>query len=84
MIFILMGFITQAQEIKIWNKVLNINIILQQNGSEDSVYLSIDRKENKWLSRNVNIKTVNYWNNAKIEIIAGCCKKNLLTINEFF
>lgn len=79
-----MGFITQAQEIKIWNKVLNINIILQQNGSEDSVYLSIDRKENKWLSRNVNIKTVNYWNNAKIEIIAGCCKKNLLTINEFF
>ncbi|MDR6545377.1 hypothetical protein J2810_001424 [Chryseobacterium rhizosphaerae] len=45
MIFILMGFITQAQEIKIWNKVLNINIILQQNGSEDSVYLSIDRKE---------------------------------------
>ncbi|CAH0233373.1 hypothetical protein SRABI04_02792 [Chryseobacterium sp. Bi04] len=58
MIFILMGFVAQAQEIKIWNKVLNANIILQQKVSDDSVCLSIDKKENKWLNRSVNIKTV--------------------------
>ncbi|MCQ9638763.1 hypothetical protein MP478_05120 [Chryseobacterium sp. WG14] len=36
------------------------------------------------MKRSVNIKTVNYWNNAKIEITAGCCKKNLLIIKRTF
>ncbi|KAB1229571.1 hypothetical protein [Chryseobacterium viscerum] len=84
LIFILMGIITNAQEVNIWNKALNKNIILHQKVSEDSVYLSIDRRENKWLGKNVHVKTVNYWNNAPIEVTADCCKKNLLIIKRTF
>ncbi|PWN59754.1 hypothetical protein C1634_017160 [Chryseobacterium viscerum] len=79
-----MGIVTNAQEVKIWNKALNKNIILHQKVSEDSVYLSIDRRENKWLGKNIHVKTVNYWNNAPIEVTADCCKKNLLIIKRTF
>jgi hypothetical protein len=84
LIFVLLGVFVIAQEIKIWNKVLNTNIILHQKVNEDSIYLSINKKENNWLARNVNIKTVNYWNNADIEITADCRKKNLLIIKRTF
>jgi len=84
LVFILIGIITNAQEIKIWNKALNTNIIIHQQVREDSVYLSIDKKDNKWLGKNLNIKTVNYWNNAPIEVTADCCKKNFLIIKRTF
>ncbi len=83
-IFILIGIVTNAQEIKIWNKALNTNIIIHQQVREDSVYLSIDKKDNKWLGKNVNIKTANYWNNAPIEVTVDCCKKNFLIIKRTF
>ncbi|PWN68983.1 hypothetical protein C1631_013000 [Chryseobacterium phosphatilyticum] len=84
LIFVLIGILTNGQEIKIWNKPLNINIIINQQVREDSVYLSIEKKDNKWLGRNVNIKTVNYWSNAPIEVTADCCKKNFLIIKRMF
>ncbi len=58
LIFILIVFFTNAQDIKIWNNTLNTSIVLHQKVDLDSVYLSIDKKENKWLGENVNIKTV--------------------------
>lgn len=73
-----------AQEVKFWNKTLKTNIIIYQKVSNDSTYLSIDKKENKWLGSNVNIKTVNYWNNASIEISSNCCKKNILIMKRTF
>lgn len=82
--FILSGIVTQAQEIKIWNKVLKEHIVVHQKANDDSTSLSIDRRENKWLGRNVNIKTVNYWNNAPIEVTADCCRENLLIIKRTF
>jgi hypothetical protein len=82
--FILMGIMINAQEINIWNKALNTSIILHQKVGVDSIYLLIDRKENKWLGRNVDVKTVNYWNDAPIEVTADCCKKNLLIIKRTF
>ncbi|WP_105702917.1 hypothetical protein [Chryseobacterium sp. MYb7] len=84
LIFLLMGIVNKAQEIKIWNKALNTNIIIHQQVREDSVYLSIDKKDNKWLGKNLNIKKVNYWNNAPIEVTADCCKKNFLIIKRTF
>ncbi|WP_288446876.1 hypothetical protein [uncultured Chryseobacterium sp.] len=84
LIFLLMGIANKAQEIKIWNKALNTNIIIHQQVREDSVYLSIDKKDNKWLGKNLNIKTVNYWNNAPIEVTDDCCKKNFLIIKRTF
>lgn len=84
LIFILIGFFTNAQDIKIWNNTLNTSIVLHQKVDLDSVYLSIDKKENKWLGRNVKVKTVNYWSNAEIEITADCCKKSLLIIKRTF
>ncbi|MBE4949722.1 hypothetical protein [Chryseobacterium culicis] len=84
LIFLLIGIANNAQEIKIWNKALNTNIIIHQQVREDSVYLSIDKKDNKWLGKNLNIKTVNYWNNAPIEVTADCCKKNFLIIKRTF
>lgn len=83
-IFILFGILANAQEIKIFSKILNSNIIVHQKVEADSVYLSIDKKENKWLGKNVNIKTVNYWSNAEIEVNVDCCKKNLLIIKRTF
>jgi hypothetical protein len=79
-----MGIVNKAQEIKIWNKALNTNIIIHQQVREDSVYLSIDKKDNKWLGKNLNIKKVNYWNNAPIEVTADYCKKNFLIIKRTF
>lgn len=38
LIFLLMGIANKAQEIKIWNKALNTNIIIHQQMREDSVY----------------------------------------------
>ncbi|AKK71411.1 hypothetical protein OK18_01045 [Chryseobacterium gallinarum] len=83
LIFILIGIITNAQKIQIWNKKLNTNIILHQKVSNDSTWLLIDKKENKWLGKDVNIKTVNYWNNAPIDITANC-KTNILVIKRTF
>ncbi|WP_284463960.1 hypothetical protein [Chryseobacterium sp.] len=73
-----------AQEVKFWNKTLKTNIIIHQKVTDDSTYLFIDKKENKWLGSNVNIKTVNYWINASIDISADCCKKNILIIKRTF
>lgn len=84
LICLLMGIATNAQEIKIWNKALNTSVVIYQKVSEDSIYLSINKKDNKWLGKNVNIKTVNYWNNAPIEVIVDCCKKNFLIIKRTF
>ncbi|WP_162926156.1 hypothetical protein [Chryseobacterium aurantiacum] len=69
---------------KIWNNILKTNIIIHQKVTGDSASLFIDKKENKWLGKNVNIKTVNYWNNASIDISADCCKKNVLIIKRTF
>ncbi|MGH1515987.1 hypothetical protein [Chryseobacterium sp. JK1] len=82
--FILIGIFTNAQDIKIWNKTLKTNIVAHQKVGSDSVYLSIDKMDNEWLGRNVNVKTVNYWNNASIEVTADCCKKNVLIIKRTF
>lgn len=82
--FILSSILIQAQEIKIWNKTLKKHIIVYQKVSHESISLSIDRNENKWLGRNVNTKTANYWNNAPIEVAADCCNKNLLIIKRTF
>ncbi|WP_276877844.1 hypothetical protein [Chryseobacterium joostei] len=73
-----------AQEVGFWNKILKTNIIIHQKVTDDSTYVFIDKKENKWLGSNVNIKTVNYWNNASIDISADCCKKNILIIKRTF
>ncbi|AZB01907.1 hypothetical protein EG359_20950 [Chryseobacterium joostei] len=47
-----------AQDVKFWNKTLKTNIIIHQKVTDDSTYVFIDKKENKWLGKNVNIKTV--------------------------
>ena len=73
-----------AQEVKFWNKTLKTNIIIHQKVTDDSTYLFIDKKENKWLGKNVDIKTVNYWNNASIDISADYCKKSTLIIKRTF
>lgn len=84
-IFILLGTISiNAQKIEIWNEHLNAKIILHQKVSNDSVYLTIDKKENLWLGKNVDLKTINYWINAPIEVTANCSKKNTLTITRAF
>lgn len=83
-IFILIGALAHAQEVTIWNKVLKTNIIVHQKVTDDSTFLSIDRKENKWLGKNISIKTVNYWSQAPIEVTADCCGKNTLTIKRTF
>lgn len=82
--FILSSISIHAQKIKIWNKILHDSLIIHQKVTDDSTFLSIDRKENKWLAQNVNIKTVNYWNNAPIEVTADCCKKDMLVIKRTF
>ena len=83
-LLILGSILTHAQEMKIWNKELGTNVMVHQKVSDDGTFLSIDRKENRWLGKNVNIKTVNYWNNAPIEITADCCRKNVLIIKRTF
>ncbi|WP_353146586.1 hypothetical protein [Chryseobacterium sp.] len=83
LIFVLVGIISNAQKVEIWNKRLNTYIILHQKVSNDSTWLFINKKENKWLAKDVNIKTVNYWNNAPINITAGC-KRNILVIKRTF
>ncbi|WP_123945793.1 hypothetical protein [Chryseobacterium sp. G0186] len=60
------------------------NILVHQKVSDDSTYLSINKKENKWLGKSVNIKTFNYWHNASIDISVDCCKKNILIIKRTF
>ncbi|WET49225.1 hypothetical protein PYS58_22160 [Chryseobacterium indologenes] len=84
LVFILLSILTKAQNIKIWIKKLDANIILHQEITNDSTFLSIDRKENKWLGKNISIKTVNYWSQAPIEFTADCCGKNTLTIKRTF
>ncbi|MFP3835173.1 hypothetical protein [Chryseobacterium sp. SIMBA_028] len=81
---ILISVFFNAQEVKIWNNILKTNIIIYQKVTDDSTYLFINKKENKWLGKNVNIKTVNYWNNSSIDISADCCKKNALIIKRTF
>lgn len=84
-IFILLGGIfINAQKIEIWNKDLNSKIVLHQKVNNDSVHLYIDKKENKWLGKSANFKTINYWMDAQIEITAHCCKKNVLIIKRTF
>ncbi|MBP2615798.1 hypothetical protein [Chryseobacterium jejuense] len=83
-IFMFMGVLANAQEIKIWDKTLKANIIAHQKVTDDSTFLSIDRKENKWLAQNVNIKTVNYWSRAPIEVTSDGCGKNTLIIKRTF
>lgn len=83
-VFIFMGVLTHAQEVNIWNKVLKANIVIHQKVTDDSTFISIDKKENKWLGKNVSIKTVNYWSQAPIEITADCCGKNTLIIKRSF
>ncbi|MGE8432103.1 MAG: hypothetical protein ACN6N9_05950 [Chryseobacterium joostei] len=80
----LISILFNAQEVKIWNEILKTNIIIHQKVTDDSTYVFIGKKENKWLGSNVNIKTVNYWNNASIDISADCCKKNILIIKRTF
>ncbi|MET3036124.1 hypothetical protein ABXT08_08485 [Chryseobacterium sp. NRRL B-14859] len=83
LIFVLVGIISNAQKVEIWNKRLNTYIILHQKVSNDSTWLFINKKENKWLAKDVNIKTVNYWNSAPINITADC-KRNILVIKRTF
>lgn len=84
LIFTLLGILINAQKIEIWNKTLNASIILHQKISEDSIRLIINKKENKWLEKNVNIITVNYWNNAKIEFASNCCRNDIFIIKRTF
>lgn len=84
LVLILLSVLMKAQEKKIWTKALGVNIVLHQKVTDDSTYVSIDRKENKWLGKNVSIKTVNYWSQAPIEITADCCGKNTLIIKRSF
>ncbi|WP_160139801.1 hypothetical protein [Chryseobacterium sp. c4a] len=81
---ILLSVLMKAQEKKIWSKALGVNIILHQKVTDDSTYVSIDRKENKWLGKDVSIKTVNYWSQAPVEVTVDCCKKNALIIKRTF
>ncbi|WP_250253377.1 hypothetical protein [Chryseobacterium sp. Marseille-Q3244] len=83
-VLILFSIVMKAQNVKIWVKVLHANIILHQKVTDDSTFVSIDRKENKWLGKNVSIKTVNYWSNAPIEVTADCCRKTTLIIKRTF
>ncbi|WP_139166051.1 hypothetical protein [Chryseobacterium jejuense] len=80
----LISMVTNAQEIKIWDKTLKTNIIAHQKVTDDSTFLSIDRKENKWLGKNLNIKTVNYWSHAPVEVTSDCCRKNTMIIKRTF
>ncbi|AZA79803.1 hypothetical protein EG347_21095 [Chryseobacterium sp. G0186] len=84
LLFILISVFFNAQKIKIWNNKLKNNILVHQKVSDDSTYLSINKKENKWLGKSVNIKTFNYWHNASIDISVDCCKKNILIIKRTF
>lgn len=52
---------------KIWSSYLKQNIVYNQKIQDDSIILIINKSENKWLEKNVIIKTVNYWDNAPIE-----------------
>ena len=81
---ILSSIVIHAQEIRIWNKALDTDIIIHQKVRDDSTFLSINRAENTWLGENVNIKTVNYWSNASIDVTVDCCKKNVLIIKRSF
>lgn len=84
-IFILLtAMFVNAQKIEIYNKDLKSKIILHQKLDNDSVYLYIDKKENKWLEKTLNIKTVNYWIGAPIEVSLICCQKNTIIIKRTF
>ncbi|BAP30463.1 serine/threonine protein kinase [Chryseobacterium sp. StRB126] len=52
--------------------------------TDDSIFLSLDRNKNKWLGKNVSLKTFNYWSNALIEVTADCCRENILIIKRTF
>ncbi|MCS4302470.1 hypothetical protein [Chryseobacterium sp. BIGb0232] len=83
-LFILGSISFHAQEIKIWSKILKSDIVICQKVNDDSIFLSIDRKDNKWLGKNVRIRTVNYWSHAPVEVTADCCRKKTLIIKRTF
>ncbi|MGU3373773.1 hypothetical protein [Chryseobacterium sp. M5A1_1a] len=84
LLLVLISAFFNAQKIEIWNNELKTTILVYQKVNDDSTYLSINKKENKWLGENVNIQTVNYWNNAPIDVSVDCCKKNILIIKRTF
>lgn len=61
---------------KLWCSYLKQNIVYNQKVQDDSITLIIKKSENKWLGKNVIIKTVNYWDNAPIEFSTHVNKNN--------